>query len=168
MRPKKLVTSRERLLKFVEEKRRLVGAVVDTGSNGKLRFLLWSLRPLRGSGGYRIAVDHVTIHYQTFGSGRPVLVLHGGLGALVDMRYQIESLAKNHHVIAPDSREQGRSTDSAAPLSYAEMADDMRALLDHLAICQADVVGWSDGGIVGLTLAPRYPSRTAGGDWGKF
>jgi|SRR5579883_134942 len=135
------------------------GAVMDMESNGKLWFLLWNLLSRRANGGDRLTVDDVSIYYRTFGSGPPVLVLHGGLGSLVDMRYLIESLSKNHRVIAPDSRGHGRSTDSAAPLSYAEMAEDMRALLDQLAIRRVDVVGWSDGGIIGLTLALRHPAR---------
>jgi pimeloyl-ACP methyl ester carboxylesterase len=137
----------------------LAGAVVDTESNGKVWFFLWNLLSHRANGGRRIAVDDVTIYYKTFGSGPPVLVLHGGLGSSVDMRHQIESLAMNHLVIAPDSRGHGRSTDSEAPLGYVEMAEDMRVLLDRLVIGRADVVGWSDGGIIGLTLALRYPAR---------
>jgi pimeloyl-ACP methyl ester carboxylesterase len=136
-----------------------VGAFVDTKSNGKLWFFLWDLLSHAAHGGNHIVVDDVIIYYEVFGSGSPVLVLHGGLGSLVDMRYQIESLARNHLVIAPDSRGHGRSTDSAAPLTYAEMAEDMHALLDRLAIRTADIVGWSDGGITGLTLALRYPDR---------
>jgi pimeloyl-ACP methyl ester carboxylesterase len=137
----------------------IAGAFLDRKSNGKLSFLVRNLLSQRGSGGRRLAINDVIIYYQTFGSGPPVLVLHGGLGSLVDMRYQIEGLAQNYHVIAPDSRGHGRSTDSAAPLSYAEMAEDMHALLDQLAIYRTNVVGWSDGGIIGLTLALRYPER---------
>src|SRR5579862_6818813 len=68
----------------------VAGAVVDTESNGKLWFFLWSLLSRGWNGGDRIAVNDVTIYYETFGSWPPVLVLHGGLGSLVDMRYQIE------------------------------------------------------------------------------
>lgn len=135
------------------------GVVVDMKTNGELWFFLWDLLSGASHGGDHIVVGDVTIYYEGFGSGPPVLVLHGGLGSLVDMRHQIESLAKNHFVIAPDSRGHGRSTDSAAPLSYAEMAEDVHALLDRLAIRKADIVGWSDGGIIGLTLALRYPER---------
>ena len=98
-------------------------------------------------------------YYQTYGSGRPVLVLHGGTGSLVDMRYQVQALAKKHFVIAPDSRGQGRSSDDDAPLGYRRMADDMLRLLDHLGIDRADIVGWSDGGIIALDLAMRHPER---------
>ena len=134
-------------------------ATVAAASSGKLCFLLWDTLAPRAHGGRRIAVDGVTIYYEAVGSGPPVLVLHGGLGSLVDMRHQIAALAARHRVIAPDSRGQGRSTDSAAPLSYALMADDMLALLDRLAIRRADIVGWSDGGIIGVTLALRHPER---------
>ena len=62
-------------------------------------------------------------------------------------------------VIAPDSRAQGRTTDSDKPLTYQLMADDMIELLDRLGIDSAHVVGWSDGGITALDMAIRYPDR---------
>lgn len=58
-----------------------------------------------------------------------------------------------------DSREQGKSGSSDAPISYEVMADDLAALLDHLKIGPANVVGWSDGGIEGLLLAMRHPDK---------
>jgi pimeloyl-ACP methyl ester carboxylesterase len=76
------------------------------------------------------------------------------------MHYQIRALADDHLVIAPDSRAHGRSSDEeGAPLSYAQMADDMIALMDHLGLDRADVYGWSDGGNIGLDMALRYPER---------
>jgi len=135
------------------------GAFVDAKSNGRLWFFLWDLLSSTAHGGDHIVVGDVNIYYEVFGSGPPVLVLHGGLGSLVDMRHQIESLARNHLVIAPDSRGHGHSTDSPAPLSYAEMAEDAHALLDRLEIHKVDIVGWSDGGIIGLRLALRYPEQ---------
>jgi pimeloyl-ACP methyl ester carboxylesterase len=69
------------------------------------------------------------------------------------------ALATNQFVIAADSRGHGRSTDSDEPLSYGQMSDDMLKLLDLLKIDQVDVVGWSDGGIIGLDLAMRHPER---------
>ena len=108
-------------------------------------------------GGY-VKVNNASIYYRTFGSGPPVLVLHGGLGSLEDMGYQIRALAKAHFVVAADSRGQGQSTDSDQPLSYSLMADDMAKLLNQLGIPRADVIGWSDGGIIGLDLAMRYPA----------
>jgi pimeloyl-ACP methyl ester carboxylesterase len=106
-----------------------------------------------------ITRDGAHIHYETYGNGRPFLVMHGGLGSIELMNYQIRALAKSHFVIAPDSRGHGRSSDSNAPLSYALMSDDMSELIDHLKLDRVDVVGWSDGGIIGLDLAMRHPNR---------
>jgi pimeloyl-ACP methyl ester carboxylesterase len=105
------------------------------------------------------SADGASIFYETFGSGPPVLVLHGGLGSLVDMRRQIELLAPTHRVIAPDSRGHGRSTDTRATLTYDLMARDTVALMDQLGIGKADIVGWSDGAIIGLALAIQDPDR---------
>ena len=91
--------------------------------------------------------------------GSRVLVLHGGLGRLEDMQHQIRALAKTRFVIAADSRGHGRSTDTNDPLSYSRMANDMIKLLDALGISRTDVVGWSDGGIIGLELGMNSPER---------
>jgi pimeloyl-ACP methyl ester carboxylesterase len=131
----------------------------NRASDGLLRFLLWDRLSPRAHGGGRVAVDGVSLYYETFGSGPPVLVMHGGLGSLLDMRNQIEALAPHHFVIAPDTRGHGRSTDSDQPPTYQAMADDMLGLLDHLGIRRVDIVGWSDGGIVGLALAMQHPDR---------
>lgn len=122
-------------------------------------FYVWKLTDGKAHGGQYVDADNVKIYYETYGAGSPVLVLHGGLGAIEDMSNQIRALAKSHFVIAADSRGHGRSTDSNAPLSYSLMSDDMLKLLDHLQIDRVDVVGWSDGAIIGLDLAMRYPQR---------
>jgi pimeloyl-ACP methyl ester carboxylesterase len=101
----------------------------------------------------------VKIYYETYGNGPPVLVLHGGTVFLETMHYQITDLASDHFVVAPDTRGHGRSTDSPGPLHYADMTEDVIGLMDRLHIARADVVGWSDGGIVGLDLAMRHPDR---------
>lgn len=88
-----------------------------------------------------------------------MLVLHGGTGFIESMHYQIGDLASDHLVIAPDSRGHGRSTDGEGSLHYAQMTDDMVALLDPLKIAKVDIVGWSDGGIIALDMAIRYVGR---------
>jgi pimeloyl-ACP methyl ester carboxylesterase len=75
------------------------------------------------------------------------------------MQHQIRALAKTRFVIAADSRGHGRSTDTNDPLSYSRMANDMIKLLDALGINRTDVVGWSDGGIIGLELGMNSPER---------
>jgi len=106
-----------------------------------------------------ISPDGARIYYETYGNGRPVLVLHGGLGSIELMSFQIRALAKSHFVIAPDSRGHGRSSDSNAPLSYGLMSDDMLGVINQLKLDRVDVVGWSDGAIIGLDLAMRHPNR---------
>jgi pimeloyl-ACP methyl ester carboxylesterase len=75
------------------------------------------------------------------------------------MSHQIRALAATRFVIAADSRGHGRSSDSDAPLTYVQMAHDIVKLMDHLHIQRADIVGWSDGGIIALDLAIEYPER---------
>ena len=58
-----------------------------------------------------------------------------------------------------DSRGHGRSSRDARPYGYDLMADDVVALMDTLRVPKADIVGWSDGGILGLDLAIRHPDR---------
>jgi pimeloyl-ACP methyl ester carboxylesterase len=132
---------------------------IDGPMHRWLAFYVWKLSAGKTHGGQYFNSDDVSIYYETYGAGRPVLVLHGGLGSIEGMSYQIRALAKSHFVIAADSRGHGRSTDSNAPLSYSLMSDDMSKLLDHLQINRVDVVGWSDGGIIGLDLAIRRPER---------
>lgn len=106
-----------------------------------------------------VPVSDAAIHFETFGVGSPVLVLHGGLGSIEGMSSQIISLSKAHYVIAVDSRGHGRSTDGADPLSYSGMSNDVVHVLDYLHVPRTDVVGWSDGAIVALDLAMHYPDR---------
>lgn len=123
------------------------------------QFYLWKVFSGKAHGGQHIRVDDASIYCETFGAGPPVLVLHGGVGSMEDMSFQIRALAKSHFVIAVDSRGHGRSTGANAPLSYSLMSDDMVKVLDSLKINRVDVVGWSDGGIIGLDLAMRHPER---------
>jgi len=122
-------------------------------------FFAWKALSGRWSAGHYARIRGVRIYYETYGHGPPVLALHGGPGFLETMHYQICALAGRRRVIAPDSRGQGRSTDGPGPLHYATMTDDMVALLDVLGIRTVDVVGVSDGGIIGLDMAMRYPTR---------
>ncbi|MCX5493456.1 alpha/beta hydrolase [Kaistia dalseonensis] len=91
--------------------------------------------------------------------GNPVLLLHGGLGSSHDWRKQIPALMSSHEVIIADSRGQGRSTRSKATIGYDLMASDVLALLDHLGLKKVSIVGWSDGGIIGLDIAIHHPER---------
>jgi pimeloyl-ACP methyl ester carboxylesterase len=140
----------------------VLGAALHAPQNmadGRLAFRVWRILSRESHGGDSVAVNDIRIYYETYGAGSPVLVLHGGLGSIEDMHHQIRALAARRLVIAPDSRAHARSTDSQAPLSYQLMADDMVKLLDALQLGRVDIVGWSDGGIIGLEIAMRHSDR---------
>lgn len=105
------------------------------------------------------SVNGIQLYYATAGEGEPVVLLHGGLANSDYWGKQVAALAKHHKVIVVDSRGHGRSTRDSRPYSYDLMSDDVVALLDHLKIAKADIVGWSDGGIIGIDLAIRHPTR---------
>ena len=101
----------------------------------------------------------IRIHYAVYGQGSPVILLHGGLANAEYWGNQIKALAPYHTVIVMDSRGHGRSTRDSRPYGYDLMADDVVALMDVLKVSKADIVGWSDGAILGLDLAMRHPDR---------
>jgi pimeloyl-ACP methyl ester carboxylesterase len=99
------------------------------------------------------------MYAETYGSGQPLLIIHGNGGSINDFVNQIPYFSKKYKVIIADSRAQGKSTDLSDSLSYEMMADDYAALLDQMKIDSAYVIGWSDGGINGLLLAIRHPEK---------
>ncbi len=109
--------------------------------------------------GHYVPVRGFNMYYETYGTGQPLLFIHGNGGAIINFQYQIPYYSKEYKVFAPDSRAHGKSIDFGDSLSYKMMADDLNALLDTLAIDSCNVVGWSDGGIIGLLLAIHYPDK---------
>lgn len=115
-----------------------------------------------GEGQGRIArVRGIRMYYEVHGRGTPVLLLHGGAGDGRQFEHQVPDFARQFRVIVPDMRAQGRTTDGPGALTYHGMAEDVLALLNHLHVHRADVMGWSDGGIVGIDLAIHHPERIA-------
>jgi pimeloyl-ACP methyl ester carboxylesterase len=104
-------------------------------------------------------VNGIAIHYAMYGQGSPVIFLHGGLANTDYWGDQVPAVAAHHTVILMDSRGHGRSTRDARPYGYDLMADDVAALMDSLKIAKADIVGWSDGAILGIDLAMRHKER---------
>lgn len=109
--------------------------------------------------GHVLETDGVRIVYDVIGVGPPVLLLHGGGADSSWWGPLVPRLAQNHAVIAMDSRGHGRSSFDCRQITYRTMADDTLALLDHLDIDLADIVGWSDGAIIALDIALRFPAR---------
>jgi pimeloyl-ACP methyl ester carboxylesterase len=99
------------------------------------------------------------MYYEIYGKGEPLLIIHGNGGSIENFSNQIPFFSKKYQVILADSRAHGKSVDDQDSLSYEMMADDFSALLDHLKIDSAHVIGWSDGGINGLLLASRHPEK---------
>jgi pimeloyl-ACP methyl ester carboxylesterase len=115
--------------------------------------------PIATDRGGQAQVNGISIHYAISGHGSPVIFLHGGLANIDYWGNQVPAVAAHHTVILMDSRGHGRSTRDTRPYGYDLMADDVIALMDALKISKADIVGWSDGGILGLDLAMRYKDR---------
>jgi pimeloyl-ACP methyl ester carboxylesterase len=110
-------------------------------------------------------VDHdgARIWYGTYGSGSPVILLHGGLGHSGNWGYQVSALVKSgYHTVLIDSRGYGRSTRDERPYTYELMASDVAAVMDTLHLEKAGLVGWSDGACTALILADKAPTRVAG------
>jgi pimeloyl-ACP methyl ester carboxylesterase len=103
--------------------------------------------------------DGVRFYYESYGAGDPLLLVHGNGGSIGTLAAQIAYFKRHRRVIVMDSRDHGRSGDSAGPLTYEKMADDLAALLDQLKVGPVDVVGWSDGGIEALLMGIRHPAK---------
>ena len=108
-------------------------------------------------------VNDIQMYYATYGAAPagsiPILLIHGGLGNADVWAAQVADLMQDHQVIVADSRGHGRSTRSAQPFGYDLMASDYLALLDYLKIEKVDLVGWSDGGIIGIDIAMTNSER---------
>jgi pimeloyl-ACP methyl ester carboxylesterase len=104
-------------------------------------------------------VNGIKIWYATFGHGTPVMLLHGGLANANYWGELVPALASHYQVIVMDSRGHGRSSRDAEPYGYDLMASDVLAVMDFLKIDKAALVGWSDGGIIGLDIAMHHPER---------
>lgn len=103
-------------------------------------------------------IDGNQIYYETYGQGTPLLLLHGGIGSIADFEKCIPELAKHYLVIAPDSPGHGRSSHIDS-LSYPLLANYISKFIDHLKLDSVYIMGWSDGGVIGLLLAAERPDK---------
>lgn len=99
------------------------------------------------------------MYYETYGSGKPLLMIHGNGGSISSFAGNIPYFSKKYKVIVADSRAHGNSSDTRDSLSFEMMADDYSALLDSMHTGPAYVIGWSDGGINALLMAVRHPDQ---------
>lgn len=119
--------------------------------------------PPPGGASAFVGNDGAHIWHASFGSGSPVILLHGGLGNAGNWQHQVQPLVDaGHQVVVVDSRGHGRSSRDARPCSYELMATDVFAVMDALGLKRAAIVGWSDGACTGLIMANQAPERVSG------
>lgn len=107
-------------------------------------------------------VNGVEMYYEIHGnsSGRPLVLLHGSFMSIPgNWTGWIDELAKTRRVIAVEMQGHGRTRDIDRDFGYDTLADDIAALLDHLEIPQADLLGYSMGGGVAMQVAIRHPAK---------
>jgi pimeloyl-ACP methyl ester carboxylesterase len=113
---------------------------------------------VKGSGQYA-EVNGINLYYETHGAGRPLVLLHGGLGSGEMFGPVLPLLAERHRVVTVDLQGHGRTADIDRPIDVRLMAGDIAALIEHLELASPDVVGYSLGGGVALQTAAHYPAK---------
>ena len=102
-------------------------------------------------------VNGIELGYQVFGKGDPLILLHGGFGSVEMFGPNVDALAAGRQVVGVDLQSHGRSPAVERPMRFETMADDIAALIRHLGLEKADVMGFSLGGGVGLRTAIHHP-----------
>lgn len=106
-----------------------------------------------------IVANGVKLYYEEYGTGEPLLLLHGNGESISSFKNQIPDFSQTFHVIVLDSRGQGRSAEDGQKLTYELMAEDVNSFLTELGLTKVNLVGWSDGGNTGLILAMKHPDK---------
>jgi len=123
---------------------------------------IWSIKGQEivygSNGGKQITISGTKIYYEEYGSGTPLLLLHGGFGSIHDFQKVIPELSKHFRVIAIDSPGHGRS-EQADTLSFKLMASYFSEMMDRMQLDSVNVIGYSDGGIAALLLAVQRPDK---------
>jgi pimeloyl-ACP methyl ester carboxylesterase len=108
-------------------------------------------------GGAYVSVNGLKLYHEISGSGRPLILLHGGVGASEMVEPIRPTLAKDRQIIAVHLQGHGRTIDIDRPLSYEGMSDDIAELIEHLNLEKVDILGYSLGGGVALQTTIRHP-----------
>jgi pimeloyl-ACP methyl ester carboxylesterase len=104
-----------------------------------------------------IDIDGLAVFYETEGDGETVVLLHGGLADNSTWAAQFSGLSPYRHVVAPERQAQGHTPDRPGPLTYQAMTDQTVSFLVALGLGPVDLLGWSDGGMVGTLIAADHP-----------
>jgi len=117
----------------------------------------WGATVAEAGTGQYADVNGLHLYYETHGAGRPVVLLHGGLGSGEMFGPVVPLLAADHRVVLPDLQGHGRTADIDRPIDTRLMADDIAALIGHLGLDKPDVVGYSLGGGGAFWTAVEHP-----------
>lgn len=110
--------------------------------------------------GKYIDVNGVSLYYEVYGEGEPLLLIHGNGNSMSGFLNQVDEFSKRFKVILVDCRGRGNSTyKPGVELTFDLQIEDLKLFLDKLNIQKTHIVGWSDGGILGLLMAIKYPER---------
>jgi pimeloyl-ACP methyl ester carboxylesterase len=104
-----------------------------------------------------IDLDGLAVFYETEGDGDPIVLLHGGLADNSTWGAQFSGFAPTRRVVAPERQAQGHTPDRPGPLTYQAMTDQTVGFLLALGLAPVDLLGWSDGGMVGTLIAAQHP-----------
>lgn len=110
-----------------------------------------------------IIVNGCKLYFEVKGQGTPILFIHPPLLTHLNFENQMRELSKEFQVITFDIRGHGRSSYSEQPLNYPLISDDMKQLLNHLAIQKAFICGYSTGGTIALEFLLSHSDRALGG-----
>ena len=125
-----------------------------------IRYLWWKLTSETSVTTSSTISHGSSIHYTVYGKGKPLLMLHGGLSNKLCWFAQIPQLSRqNFQLILLDSRGHGKSELGTTELNFQTMSADATAVLNHLKIDRADILGWSDGANTALQMAILNPER---------
>src|SRR6266704_5093026 len=111
------------------------------------------------SAGNYAAVNGISLYYEIHGTGKPLIMLHGGFGSFEMFSTLSPALALSHQVIGVDLYGHGRTALTDRPLRFEHLAGDIVGLIEHLGLEKADLLGFSLGGAVALQTAIRHPER---------
>ena len=112
----------------------------------------------KNKNGKYLDIQNAKIYYESYGTGEPLILLHGNNGSISDFYKLIPNLAKHFNVITIDTRGQGRSTDlTTSDYNYELFAADLLEVVQHLGLKKINILGWSDGGNTGLIFNSKHP-----------
>src|SRR5262245_50663967 len=125
-------------------------------SEGTTPELEANMKPVRS--GYA-EMNGVKLYHDIYGSGEPLVLIHGGLTTIGEMQGWVRTLGKTRQVIAVEMQGHGHTADTDRPMTWTQMGDDIAALLDYLKIANADLVGHSFGGASAIRAAIQHPDN---------